>query len=195
MTKLYRIILLLLMSGLLLSTDSNEIVKYVFSMDRADIRSGETIILSADINVEKDYYIYASHPDLTLTPSYFEWMDTTLFSSLGIMNEPKPKVEFVKSFDMDVGKHINNVVLTQEIILANNLSPGKYDLEGTFIFQVCDVTKCIPHWDDFTIVLNVESGSPRAEFVRDVITEYPTLDVYKNGVKSETNSSIEKQKE
>ena len=195
MTKLYRIISLLLMCGYLFSAEPLNNVEYSFSMDRSDIRAGETIILSADIKIKKGYHIYASHPKLTLTPSYFEWIDTTLFSSLGIMNEPKPKLEFVKSFDMDVGKHINNVVLSQEIILANYVSPGKYDLEGTFIFQVCDVTKCIPHWDDFTIVLNVESGSPRSEFIRDVITEYPTLDIYKNGVKSEANSSIKKQKE
>tara|TARA_B110000467_G_scaffold43670_1_gene40057 strand:- start:4174 stop:6213 length:2040 start_codon:yes stop_codon:yes gene_type:complete len=195
MTKLYKFISYFLISGFLLSADSNSKVEYVFSMDRSDLRTGETMILSADIEIEKGYHIYASHPNLTLTPSYFEWMDTTFFSSLGIMNEPKPIVKFVKSFNMDVGKHINSIVLYQEFILANNLKPGKYDIEGTFIFQVCDVTKCIPHWDDFTISVNVENGSPRPEFVRDVITEYPSLDIYKKNVKPDIYSKTEDQED
>jgi len=185
MTKLYRNILLLLMSGLLFSIESSDIVKYVFSIDRADIRKGETIVLSTDINVEKEYYIYSSHPDLTLTPSYFEWMDTSLFSSIGIMNEPKPNVRFVKSFNMNVGKHFNNVVLTQELVLAKKIKSGTYNLEGTFIYQVCDVTKCIPHWDDFTIELNILEGSPRKEYVYDVVTHYPDLENYKKSPVSE----------
>ena len=195
MTKLYKIISFFLISGFLLSADSNSKVEYLFSVDRSDLRAGETIILSADIKIEKGYHIYSSHPNLTLTPSYFEWMDTTFFSSLGIMNEPKPIVKFNNLFDMDVGKHTNRIILYQEFVLANNLKPGKYDIEGTFIFQVCDVTKCIPHWDDFTISVNIENGSPRPEFVRDVITEYPSLDIYQKEVKPDIYSQKEEQEE
>ena len=171
------------MSGFLLSADSINNAEYTFSMDRADIRAGETIVISADINIKKGFYTYSSHPDLTLTPSYFEWIDTTLFSSLGIMNEPKPIVEFVESLKMNVGKHINSVVLSQEIVLSHNAQPGQHILEGTFIYQVCDVTQCIPHWDDFSISINIESGAPRAEYIRDVITDYPSLDTYKKDSK------------
>ena len=171
------------MSGFLLSADSINNAEYTFSMDRADIRAGETIVISADINIKKGFYTYSSHPDLTLTPSYFEWIDTTLFSSLGIMNEPKPIVEFVESLKMNVGKHINSVVLSQEIVLAHNAQPGQHILEGTFIYQVCDVTQCILHWDDFSISINIESGAPRGEYIRDVITDYPSLDTYKKDSK------------
>lgn len=195
MTKLYRAISLLLLSGLLFSADSVNNVEYVFSIDRTDLRAGETIILSANIEIENGYHIYASHPDLTLTPSYFEWLDTTLFSSLGIMNEPKPIVKFVKSFNMVVGKHKNNVILSQELVIAENIKPGKYDVEGTFIFQVCDITKCIPHWDDFTITLTVESGPPRSEFVREVTTEYSSLNDNKKGENTGATSSAEESDE
>ncbi|MBC8311669.1 MAG: thioredoxin family protein [Candidatus Marinimicrobia bacterium] len=195
MIKLFKFIPFFLISGLLLSADSVNNVEYTFSIDRADIRAGETMILSADIHIEKGYHIYASHPDLTLTPSYFEWMDTTLFSSLGIMNEPTPIVKFVKTFNMDVGKHINGVILSQELKIADNVKPGNYDLEGTFIFQVCDVTKCIPHWDDFTITLSVENGPARSEFVREVVTEYPPLDSNKSDNISNDLSSEEESDE
>ena len=177
------------MSGFLLSADSINNAEYTFSMDRADIRAGETIVISADINIKKGFYTYSSHPDLTLTPSYFEWIDTTLFSSLGIMNEPKPIVEFVESLKMNVGKHINSVVLSQEIVLSHNAQPGQHILEGTFIYQVCDVTQCILHWDDFSISINIESGAPRAEYIRDVITDYPSLDTYKKDSKLAATSS------
>ena len=138
MTQLYKFITLFLISGFLFSADSINNAEYTFSMDRADIRAGETIVIHADINIKEGFYTYSSHPDLTLTPSYFEWIDTTLFSVLGIMNEPKPIIKFVEAFKMDVGKHINSVVLSQEIVLANNAQPGQHILEGTFIYQVCD---------------------------------------------------------
>ncbi len=195
MTKLYKFITLFLISGFLFSGDSIKNAEYTFSMDRADIRAGETIVISADINIKKGFYTYSSHPDLTLTPSYFEWIDTTLFSSLGIMNESKPIVKFVEALKMDVGKHINSVVLSQEIVLANNVQPGQHILEGTFIYQVCDVTKCIPHWDDFSISINIESGAPRAEYIRDVITDYPSLDTYKKDSKLATTSSTKESDE
>ena len=191
MKKIYKFITLFLISGFLFSADSIKNAEYTFSMDRADIRAGETIVISADIIIKKGFYTYSSHPDLTLTPSYFEWIDTTLFSSLGIMNEPKPIVKFVEAFGMDVGKHINSVVLSQEIVLANNAQPGQHILEGTFIYQVCDVTKCIPHWDDFSISINIESGPPKAEYIRDVATDYPRLDTYKKSTTSSTEESDE----
>ena len=57
MTKLYRAISLLLLSGLLFSADSVNNVEYVFSIDRTDLRAGETIILSANIEIENGYHI------------------------------------------------------------------------------------------------------------------------------------------
>ena len=191
MKKLYKFITLFLISGFLFSADSIKNAEYTFSMDRADIRAGETIVISADINIKKGFYTYSSHPDLTLSPSYFEWIDTTLFSSLGIMIEPTPIVKFVEAFGMDVGKHINSVVLSQEILLANNTQSGHHILEGTFIYQVCDATKCIPHWDDFAISINIESGPPKAEYIRDVATDYPRLDTYKKSTPSSTEESDE----
>jgi len=195
MKKIYKFITLFLISGFLFSADSIKNAEYTFSMDRADIRAGETIVISADIIIKKGFYTYSSHPDLTLTPSYFEWIDTTLFSSLGIMNEPKPIVKFVEVLKMDVGKHINSVVLSQEIVLGNNVQPGQHILEGTFIYQVCDVTKCIPYWDDFSISINIGSGAPRAEYIRGVVTNYPSLDTYKKDSKLGTTSSAKESDE
>jgi thiol:disulfide interchange protein DsbD len=180
MRKFYKIIILLLFGVLLFPAGFENNVEYTLSLDRENVRAGETITLSADIKIEKGYHIYASHPDLTLSPSYFEWMDTTLFSSVGIMNEPKPKMKFDALFDMDVGKHINHVILTQEIILDKSINPGNYTLDGTFIFQVCDVTKCIPHWDDFSIELNIKDGFSRAQYVNSITTEYPNLNKENN---------------
>ena len=195
MKKIYKFITLFLISGFLFSADSIKNAEYTFSMDRADIRAGETIVISADIIIKKGFYTYSSHPDLTLTPSYFEWIDTTLFSSLGIMNEPKPIVKFVEVLKMDVGKHINSVVLSQEIVLGNNIKSGQHILEGTFIYQVCDVTKCIPYWDDFSISINIGSGAPRAEYIRGVVTNYPSLDTYKKDSKLGTTSSAKESDE
>ena len=195
MKNIFIFTLLLFIPGSLLSADSMNNAEYSLSIDRTDIRSGETIVVSADITIKEGFYTYSSHPDLTLTPSHFEWIDTTLFSSIGIMNEPKPTIKFVELFQMDVGKHINSIILSQEIVLADDAKLGQHMLEGTFIYQVCDIKQCIPHWDDFSIPINIDDGAPRSKYIRDVITDYPALDLYKKDINSSSISLVQESNE
>ena len=40
-------------------------------------------------------------------------------------------------------------------------------------YLVCDSTKCIPKWDDFTFNLKIEPGESRQEFKGNIDLEYP----------------------
>lgn len=168
------IFLVLLTSGAFSDT-IDDAVSYNISIDRNVIHAGENISIKADIKIKKGYHIYSSHPDLTLSPSYFEWMDTTLFSVIGIMDEPMPNIAFAEMFSMDVGKHKKDLILSQSLTISKDAPVGKHSVDGTFIYQACDALKCIPHWDDFTIEFEIVEGNANSQFIGAIATEYPSL--------------------
>ncbi len=168
------IFLVLLTSGAFSDT-IDDAVSYNISIDRNVIHAGENISIKADIKIKKGYHIYSSHPDLTLSPSYFEWMDTTLFSVIGIMDEPMPNIAFDEMFSMDVGKHKKDLILSQSLTISKDAPVGKHSVDGTFIYQACDALKCIPHWDDFTIEFEIVEGNANSQFIGAIATEYPSL--------------------
>ena len=49
-------------------------------------------------------------------------------------------------------------------------------MNGTFVYKACDPTKCIPHWDDFTIQLTVDDGEPQTGFILPVQTEFGVVE-------------------
>ena len=56
--------------------------------------------------------------------------------------------------------------------IADHIKSGSYVLNGTFIYQACDPSKCIPHWDDFSLKLKIESGLVRPNYLFPVQTDY-----------------------
>ena len=61
----------------------------------------------ADINLKKGYYIYSTHPEKSLSPSYVELEDSSYFDLIGILMEPDPKIKYDSNFDMEIGYHIS----------------------------------------------------------------------------------------
>ncbi len=129
------------------------------SGDRTEkFKAGEVAVLSVGMKMKSGYYVYSSNPDMSLSPTYIEWDDSEYFSEIGILEEPVPKIEFDESFKMDVGKHYGRVQFNQYSKLHSDLSPGDYTLTGAFFYQVCDVTKCIPHVDEISYDFKVVEG-------------------------------------
>ena len=135
---------------------SNEGMSYSLSIDKNEIKDDDVVIkLKANIDIEKGYYIQSCDPDLSLSPTSFEWFDSSVFKNLGLMDEPKPKLNYDKSLDMNIGKHYNDMELIQEIIPKDNISPGEYELTGEFLYQICDSTKCIPYYDEINFSIKI----------------------------------------
>ena len=75
-------IISLLLFTLLFSSFDN-VIDYKINLDRKDVRLGETVTVIADITLEKGYYIYSVDEFLSLSPSYFEWPDSTQIKYFG----------------------------------------------------------------------------------------------------------------
>jgi thiol:disulfide interchange protein DsbD len=163
---------ILLFNLILGQVDIENAAEYKISLNRATVHSGEVTSLIINVDLMKDFYIYSSHPEKSLSPSEVEWADSTLFDAVGILQEPVPKIKYDNNFKMDIGYHTSSVQFNQDLQISKKLDPGNYSINGTFIYQVCDPRICIPHWDDFSVQLKVESGEALAEFIFPVKTAF-----------------------
>ena len=168
-----RILIIVTFSHLLFGLEDP--LNFTTSMDRIDYRGGETLTLILDINMDPGFHIYSVHPDKSLKPTNIKIEDTTLFNIIGIINEPPPITKYDKNFGMDVGMHFNNITLTKKFLLDNNLEPGKYTVDCTLEYLICDKFKCIPKWDDFTLTIPIIKGDPRDELVSIINPVYSSL--------------------
>ena len=166
---LFSVIYLAVING---QSDIENAVKYNLELNRKNVHKGEVTTLTANLKILKNYYVYSSHPEKSLSPSYIEWEDRSYFGAVGILQEPKPKTKYDPMFEMDIGYHTGNIQFKQDLKLGDKLKPGSYSMNGTFVYQACDPTKCIPHWDDFTIQLTIDEGEPQAGFILPVQTDF-----------------------
>jgi len=170
--------------------DFENAVKYSLSLDRDDVHSGEVVTLSAKLKIAKNFYVYSSHPEKSLSPSYIEWEDSSFFSDVGILQEPSSKIKYDPMFEMDIGYHTTQVQFKQDLKINKNVKPGPYALNGTFVYQACDPTKCIPHWDDFIVKLTVMDGEADTQYVISVQSEFENI-AGETDVKSITNDELD----
>ena len=170
--------------------DFENAVKYSLNLDRDEVHSGEVVTLSAKLKIAKDFYVYSTHPEKSLSPSYIEWEDSSFFSNVGILQEPSSKTKYDPMFKMDIGYHTSQVQFRQDLKLNENVKPGPYTLNGTFVYQACDPTKCIPHWDDFTVKLTVMKGEANTKYITSVQSEFKNI-AGKTDIKSSTNDELD----
>jgi len=175
---IHKTFLFILLTGNIASSQSDidNAVKYTLELNRTNVHAGEVITLTADLQIMKDFYVYSSHPEQSLSPTYIDWKDSSYFSAVGILQEPKPKTKYDPMFEMDIGYHTLQVQFKQDLQISDNINPGTYTLNGTFVYQACDPRKCIPHWDDFSVQLIIEEGDGKAGFIYPVQTEFISLD-------------------
>ena len=144
-----KLLYLILFFQLSLFGMSNEGMNYSLSIDKTEIKDNDIIIsLKVDIDIDRGYYIQSFNPNLSLSPTRFEWEESSVFKNLDEIKEPKPKLSYDKSLDMNIGKHYNDIDIIQKIIPKDNVVPGKYSLSGEFIYQICDSAKCVPYYDE-----------------------------------------------
>ena len=107
---------------------------------------------NSNVNIDDGFHIYSVHPDKSLSPSYIEFSDSTFFSQIGIMHEPKTVKYFDKNFNQNIHYHKGSIALIQDLKISDQIPPGKYTIDATFIYLACDPTKCIPKFDDFSYI-------------------------------------------
>ena len=103
-------------------SDIDNAVKYKLNLNQTDLRKGEVVSLSADLKILKNFYVYSTHPDKSLSPSYIEWEDSSYFSAVGILKEPKPIIKYDPMFEMEIGYHIHQVQFHQDLKINDNIN-------------------------------------------------------------------------
>jgi len=140
-------------------------VNFTVNTDRKDIHLGEYVKLNFDIHIDKDYFIYSTNPDLSLSPTEIIWSDSTFFSNKSIFFEPEPKVKYDENFEMEVSYHTNSIQLEQYFEISSNIDKKIKKIDGTLFYQVCDATICVRHFDDFSIDVDIINSSARPEYL------------------------------
>ena len=184
MLNIHKTFLLILLIGNIASSQSDidNAVKYTLNLNRETVRSGEVTSLMINVKLMKNFYMYSTHPEKSLSPTAIEWEDSSFFSLVGILQEPNPKTKYDPMFEMDIGYHTRSVQLKQDLKIALNLKPGDHSVNGTFIYQVCDPQRCIPHWDDFSINLKIDPGKANPEFISSIQTEFETISTFDEAI-------------
>ena len=102
--NIYKTFLFILFFGNIVfcQTEYDDAVKYSLNLTRAIVRAGEVTTLTADLKIMKDFYVYSSHPEKSLSPTNIEWQDSSFFSDIGIIKEPNPKTKYDPMFEMDI---------------------------------------------------------------------------------------------
>ena len=136
-----KIVSKLILLGIILGTfiigqnDIDNAVKYSLNLDRDEVHSGEVVTLSAKLNIAKNYYLYSTHPEKSLSPTYIEWEDSSYFSEVGILKEPSSKTKYDPNFKMDIGYHTSQVQFKQNLKISDEIKPGEYTIKGTCILH------------------------------------------------------------
>jgi thiol:disulfide interchange protein DsbD len=158
-------------------------VQYTIKLDNNNARRGEVVSVLIDFKIANNFYVYSTNPEKSLSPTSIEWEDSSYFDIVGILEEPNPQTKYSESLKMDISFHESkNVKFKQSLKISENIIPGNYEFNGTLIYQACDPIKCIPHWDDFSLVINIEDGPTRQALVKEIPMDFNLNHDDKEGV-------------
>ena len=108
-------------SILLGQSDIDNAAKYTLNLNREAVRSAEVTSLIINVKLIKDFFIYSTDPEKTLSPTAIEWEDSSFFDVVGILHEPEPKIKYDPMFEMNIGYHSNLVQFKQDLQISQDL--------------------------------------------------------------------------
>ncbi len=136
-------------------------------------QDGEDATVVGTITMEEHWHVYAAHlPEGSyLIPSTIKLESSNKFKLVGKITEPKPIFEHDELTGDDLYYHSNTVKLKQKIKV---LSDKDFTIKGTFTFQTCDDTHCLPPHDaEFTVKVKgvEEEGDDEEESALEFVEE------------------------
>ena len=160
-------------------------VHWKFSVEQ----NGDEATIIGTITMEEHWHIYAANlpQGSFLIPSSIALEPSSRFKLVGKTTEPKPIFEHDEMTDEDLYYHSNTVKLKQKIKVT---SEKDFKISGTFTFQTCDDTHCLPPYDaEFTV--NVK-GVEEEEVFLDENIEDTFVSVNGDEAKDENGNSFVK---
>ena len=134
-------------------------------------QDGEDAVIVGTITMVEHWHIYAANlPDGVFTlPTTIELDKSSKFKTVGGITEPKPIHEHDEMADEDLYYHSHTIKMKQKIKV---LSEDDFTLKGTFGFQTCDDTHCLPpHTADFTVKVKGVKAEDGEENIEDTFVE------------------------
>lgn len=114
-------------------------------------QTGEEATVIGEITMVEHWHIYAVYlPEGSfLIPTSVTLAPSSNYKKVGKLMEPKPIFEHDEMADEDLFYHSNSIQLKQKIKV---LSEKDFTIKGTFVFQTCDDTHCLPpHEVEFSV--------------------------------------------
>ncbi len=162
--KLFPVLLLLLSFGagaqLELPEDK---VSWKFTVEQ----NGDEATIIGTIKMVEHWHIYAANlPDGVFTlPTEFKLTAGPEFKAIGGVIEPKPIFEHDEMADEDLYYHSGTIKIKRKIKV---LSEKDFKLKGTFTFQTCDDSHCLPpHTAKFTVDVKGVKGDEASTNIED----------------------------
>lgn len=114
-------------------------------------QDGENATIIGEVTLEEGWHIYAANlPDgVFILPSTVDLEKSSNYKTIGGVIEPKPIFEHDELADEDLYYHSHKVVFKRKIKIT---SEKNFTLKGSFGFQTCDDTHCLPPFStEFTV--------------------------------------------
>ncbi|MBN2166340.1 MAG: thioredoxin family protein [Marinilabiliaceae bacterium] len=115
-------------------------VKWTFSYSQKD---NSTIEVYADAEIEEGWHLYSAYlPENGPVPTSLKLIKSDLFQLDGsVIEQPKPKIQFDNSFQIELGYFENKARLIQKIKISE---PTFFEIKGEVEFMLCNDEQCLP---------------------------------------------------
>ncbi len=113
------------------------------------IKDKQYLNIKINAKIQNGYYMY-SQDTMNLFPTRIELFDSSLFESIEpIKSSRKANKKFDKFLKSDFFFFKDSVSFNQNFEISNKLDVDSVLIQGEFVFQACDDTKCIPFYSPF----------------------------------------------
>src|ERR1051325_1117946 len=166
-TLLLHLLTLLYISAL---AQTNDPVKWSFSVNKISEKEAELVFKA---NIQKDWHMYSmNQPTMDGgLPLAFEFEKNKNYELDGkVIEEPKPKEEYDKGFEVNVRIFEGAAKFRQKIKI---LSPESFSIKGSLSGQAC-VDVCVLLNKDFEFKIEGKSGTAQTTFVTPTIQDSDT---------------------
>ena len=165
MKKIITFLGLVMCSFITLFAQDNPI-SWSFSSEK-NSNSEYTLMMTAVI--EKPWHLYALDSDpVFTTPTKFSFNESSDFSLIGNVEQPKPIVEHDEDLGIDL-KYFGDEVTFKQKVKVTGKSPV---VEGSIVYMACDDARCLPP-ENISFSINLEKNQATSD-----VSEYdgePTI--------------------
>lgn len=165
MKKIITFLGLVMCSFITLFAQDNPI-SWSFSSEK-NSNSEYTLMMTAVI--EKPWHLYALDSDpVFTTPTKFSFNESSDFSIIGNVEQPKPIVEHDEDLGIDL-KYFGDEVTFKQKVKVTGKSPV---VEGSIVYMACDDARCLPP-ENISFSINLEKNQATSD-----VSEYdgePTI--------------------